>query len=535
MAVFGAWVLNCGLLTLAGTAAEGLWWLQRELLTPNESFFDSRKVEGSPLVKVPGYRRCRAEYRAALEGKPCLLPPRPAGRASDSRDVQVEKTFTSRARVELNVSDVFDQAVTELLLCLKGSQEANLGTTKRAMPPRPRTASANPRVRLFRQILDQIAGMTTETDFGIMYHMCRGYLSSRDLQSAQTPELLFRILKSKGLLSEKNMSLLEALLKKCKRDDLLTILYKKKEELSELTIRLPPTKLPGGLGFESGTLLDRLHVSKKGTIRAANRDHLCQYRSYLHWEGTIAQNVLSARTRIGLRFDFRFRPVTAHSYLCLSNRNRTVAFEDSEDHYIRSPSVCERFNGASYSVLGDTPFPEVGKHYFEVSVRDSMSYSVGVALRMTPRDEHLATNELSWCLRHTHVDGSYVTLHQGREHKRLWKGVFPVRRLGVLVDSDRGLLIFQDAERKAPLDTMYIRFEQGYMQDSTPAVELFHGTITVHTGYSVPKHLWNFTDTDTSEAPAWWRWYRNPSSMLSEPPYSPADIGMVTPSPEGSR
>ncbi|XP_035671261.1 fibronectin type III and SPRY domain-containing protein 2-like [Branchiostoma floridae] len=356
------------------------------------------------------------------------------------------------------------------------------------MPPRPRTASANPRVRLFRQILDQIAGMTTDTDFGIMYHMCRGYLSSRDLQSAQTPELLFRILKSKGLLSEKNMSLLEALLKKCKRDDLLTILYKKKEELSELTIRLPPTKLPG--------------------------------------------------------FDFRFRPVTAHSYLSLSNRNRTVAFEDGEDHYIRSPSVCERFNGASYSVLGDTPFPAVGKHYLEVSVRESMSYSVGVALRMTPRDEHLGSNELSWCLRHTHVDGSYVTLHQGREHKRLWKGVFPVRRLGVLMDSDRGLLIFQDAERKAPLDTMYVRFEQGYMQywcacypeRLYPAVELFHGNITVHTGYSVPKHLWNFNeDTSQGESSTWWRWYRNPSSMLSEPPYSPADIGMVTRSSEGSR
>eukprot|EP00058_Branchiostoma_floridae_P010676 XP_002596164.1 hypothetical protein BRAFLDRAFT_66106 [Branchiostoma floridae] len=243
-------------------------------------------------------------------------------------------------------------------------------------------------------------------------------------------------------------------------------------------------------------------------------------------------------------FDFRFRPVTAHSYLSLSNRNRTVAFEDGEDHYIRSPSVCERFNGASYSVLGDTPFPAVGKHYFEVSVRDSMSYSVGVALRMTPRDEHLGSNELSWCLRHTHVDGSYVTLHQGREHKRLWKGVFPVRRLGVLMDSDRGLLIFQDAERKAPLDTMYVRFEQGYMQywcacypeRLYPAVELFHGNITVHTGYSVPKHLWNFNeDTSQGESSTWWRWYRNPSSMLSEPPYSPADIGMVTRSSEGSR
>ncbi|XP_061434069.1 E3 ubiquitin-protein ligase TRIM39-like isoform X1 [Lethenteron reissneri] len=147
---------------------------------------------------------------------------------------------------------------------------------------------------------------------------------------------------------------------------------------------------------------------------------------------------------------------SAHDRLQISSDLRTVTWSR---HPQSRPDHPHRFDGWRQALCSES-FSS-GQHYWEVDVGSSWSCDVGVAYGMIPRRGGgdkcgLGGSDVSWCLRK--YGESFSVWHGGVETSLSVRE--PLRRVGVHLDWDAGLLSFYSADSMAPLHSFYKTFTQ---------------------------------------------------------------------------
>lgn len=139
-------------------------------------------------------------------------------------------------------------------------------------------------------------------------------------------------------------------------------------------------------------------------------------------------------------------PKTAHPNLEIS--------EDRKQVYWRQQPVSEDSStqpyDSQYSVLAQQGFT-AGQHYWEVVVQEKPYWLIGVTNgpvhkksgpESSQSSSSLGVNNTSWCI--YHADGQYLACHDTQE-KQL-SVAKPVRKVGILVNLQKGELLFYDAD-----------------------------------------------------------------------------------------
>ncbi|XP_078470773.1 zinc-binding protein A33-like [Lampetra planeri] len=142
---------------------------------------------------------------------------------------------------------------------------------------------------------------------------------------------------------------------------------------------------------------------------------------------------------------------SAHDHLQISSDLRTVTLSGVPQ---RRPHHPHRFD-VYYQALCSENFSS-GQHYWEVDVRSAKWCRVGVAYETIPRIGigdacGLGGSDVSWCLRK--LDDSFSVQHGGVETSLSVPE--PLRRVGIHLDCDAGLLSFYSADSMAPLHSFH--------------------------------------------------------------------------------
>ncbi|KAJ6658056.1 hypothetical protein lerEdw1_001532 [Lerista edwardsae] len=143
------------------------------------------------------------------------------------------------------------------------------------------------------------------------------------------------------------------------------------------------------------------------------------------------------------------------------------------------PSNPERFRDWAV-VLGDTTMSS-GCHYWEVTVKRSQQFRIGVADVDISREGCIGVDDLSWVFAYT---------------SRRWNAMFanettPIRnvgnpeRVGLLLDCDSKKLSLVDVSKLAFIHSMPAEFHGPVV----PAFALWDGELLTHSGLDVPEKL----------------------------------------------
>ncbi|KAJ1160456.1 hypothetical protein NDU88_000958 [Pleurodeles waltl] len=179
--------------------------------------------------------------------------------------------------------------------------------------------------------------------------------------------------------------------------------------------------------------------------------------------------------------DIRFRldEKTAHSSLDLIKKDTGVVYRMIGIDPTKVPQNPERFRDWAV-ILGDTALSG-GKHYWEVTVKRSNEFRVGVADADMPRDECIGVSSRSWVFAHAHQ----------KWHAMLGNKTIPItkighpERVGLLLDFDGGKLSLVDAEKQQLVHTVGASFRGPVV----PAFALWDGELLTHSGLDVPANL----------------------------------------------
>ncbi|XP_066284329.1 SPRY domain-containing protein 4-like [Branchiostoma lanceolatum] len=137
-----------------------------------------------------------------------------------------------------------------------------------------------------------------------------------------------------------------------------------------------------------------------------------------------------------------------------------------------------RFVGKSHTALGDV-LVSGGTMYWEVNVRKSNHYRVGVALKTVKRDKWIGDTKKSWCIRNN--DGEVSA-----RHNYVDSGLRLVRNppvIGVLLDYDNAKVQFFDADSRKHLQT----YEVDVTEPLRPAFQVNEGCVVVDSAASPAK------------------------------------------------
>ncbi|XP_025047160.1 SPRY domain-containing protein 4, partial [Alligator sinensis] len=178
---------------------------------------------------------------------------------------------------------------------------------------------------------------------------------------------------------------------------------------------------------------------------------------------------------------FKLDERTAHSTLDLFKRDtgavyRGVGIDPTKAPRPRNP---ERFRDWAV-VLGDTAV-DAGRHYWEVTVKRSQQFRLGVADVDVSRDGCIGTDERSWVFAFAQrrwqafVGGEAMPL----------PSVGQPERVGLLLDYDAGHLSLVDAGWRRRLHTLSADFRSPVV----PAFALWDGELLTHSGLNVPEDL----------------------------------------------
>uniref|UniRef100_A0A4W3INL5 SPRY domain containing 4 n=1 Tax=Callorhinchus milii TaxID=7868 RepID=A0A4W3INL5_CALMI len=168
---------------------------------------------------------------------------------------------------------------------------------------------------------------------------------------------------------------------------------------------------------------------------------------------------------------------TAHSCLDLFKGNTGVIHRLLGVELSRLPSNAERFRDWAV-VLADSPLSS-GRHYWEVTVKRSQEFRIGVAEVNMSREECIGANETSWVY-------AYM---QRKWYSMASNEVVPVslfgkpQRVGLLLDCQGRKLSLVDVEKGSVVDTMLIEMRSPV----TPAFALWDGQLVTHPGLETPE------------------------------------------------
>lgn len=131
-------------------------------------------------------------------------------------------------------------------------------------------------------------------------------------------------------------------------------------------------------------------------------------------------------------------------------------------------------------VFGDARI-DSGRHYWEVTVKKSQEFRVGVAEAQMCRDECVGTNSSSWVF--GFAQRKWFAMTNGK--------VVPVTlvgkpdRVGILLDYEAGLLALVDTEKPRIIHALKARFSSPLC----PAFGLWDGELLTHSGLEEPEGL----------------------------------------------
>ncbi|XP_028843133.1 SPRY domain-containing protein 4 [Denticeps clupeoides] len=185
------------------------------------------------------------------------------------------------------------------------------------------------------------------------------------------------------------------------------------------------------------------------------------------------------RPTAGNKLQFKLDERTAHSSLDLFKRDTGVIYRMLGIDPSQVQDNPERFHDWAV-VLGDGCVSS-GRHYWEVTVRKSQEFRVGVAEAAMSRDECVGTNSASWVY-------AYV---QRKWFAMTAKKMAPVSlvgkpdRVGLLLDYEAGRVHLVDAQKAQVIHSMRAQFHGSVC----PAFALWDGELLTHSGLEVPEGL----------------------------------------------
>ncbi|XP_044067198.1 SPRY domain-containing protein 4 [Siniperca chuatsi] len=184
-------------------------------------------------------------------------------------------------------------------------------------------------------------------------------------------------------------------------------------------------------------------------------------------------------TSTGNNLQFRLDERTAHSSLDLFKKDTGVIYRMlglDPSHVQDNP---ERFRDWAV-VFGDEKISS-GRHYWEVTVKKSQEFRLGVAEALMSREDCVGTNSSSWVF--GYAQRKWFTMTSNK--------IVPVTlvgkpdRVGILLDYEAGLLGLVDIEKPTVIHTIRVQFKAPLC----PAFGLWDGELLTHSGLEEPEGL----------------------------------------------
>lgn len=176
---------------------------------------------------------------------------------------------------------------------------------------------------------------------------------------------------------------------------------------------------------------------------------------------------------------FKLDERTAHSSLDLFKKNTGVIYRVLGLDPSQVQDNPERFRDWAV-VFGDEKITS-GRHYWEVTVKKSQEFRLGVAEALMSRDDCVGTNSSSWVFSYAQRRWSAMTKNK----------IVPVTlvgkpdRVGILLDYEAGLLGLVDTGNPKILHTIRAQFKGPLC----PAFGLWDGELITHSGLEEPEGL----------------------------------------------
>ncbi|XP_056418366.1 SPRY domain-containing protein 4 [Hyla sarda] len=184
---------------------------------------------------------------------------------------------------------------------------------------------------------------------------------------------------------------------------------------------------------------------------------------------------VSSRREISFKLDEK----TAHSSLDLFKKDTGVIYHILGIDPTKVPQNPERFREWAV-VLGDTPVGS-GRHYWEVTVKKSNEFRIGVADADMSRDECIGVSNRSWVFAYSHKKWNAMVVNK----------IIPITnighpsKVGLLLDYEGRKLSLLDPEKGSLIHTLNADFRGPVV----PAFALWDGELLTHSGLDVPDNL----------------------------------------------
>ncbi|NP_001002477.1 SPRY domain-containing protein 4 [Danio rerio] len=181
----------------------------------------------------------------------------------------------------------------------------------------------------------------------------------------------------------------------------------------------------------------------------------------------------------GNNVQFKLDERTAHSSLDLFKKETGVIYRmlGVDPSLVQDTPL--RFRDWAV-VLADTPI-ESGRHYWEITVKKSHEFRVGVADESTSRDECVGTNSTSWVF--AFVQRKWFAMIMGKQVPVPLVG--KPDRVGLLLDYEAGRLSLVDTQKNEVVHTIKTQFRSAVC----PAFALWDGELLTHSGLEIPAGL----------------------------------------------
>nr|XP_056704868.1 SPRY domain-containing protein 4 [Euleptes europaea] len=181
------------------------------------------------------------------------------------------------------------------------------------------------------------------------------------------------------------------------------------------------------------------------------------------------------RGEISFKLDER----TAHSSLDLFKKDTSVIYRIVGIDPTKVPQNIERFTDWAV-VLGDTAVSS-GRHYWEVTVKRSHQFRIGVADLDISREGCIGVDNHSWVFAYAHRMWSAMLANKTTPISNIGHP----ERVGVLLDYDSKKLSLVDVSKLELIHSIPAEFQGPVV----PAFALWDGELLTHSGLDVPKKL----------------------------------------------
>ncbi|KAA0714129.1 SPRY domain-containing protein 4 [Triplophysa tibetana] len=197
----------------------------------------------------------------------------------------------------------------------------------------------------------------------------------------------------------------------------------------------------------------------------------------------------------------RGKPLTSRRWYITTSVRNNLKFKLDERTAHSSLDLFKKDTGVIYRSLGldptlvqDTPLRfrdwavvladahiDSGRHYWEVTVKKSHEFRLGVTDVLTSRDECVGTNSTSWV--YAYVQRKWFAMTSGKQVPVPLVG--KPDRVGLLLDFEAGRLSLVDTQKVQVVHTIKTQFRSPVC----PAVGLWDGELLTHSGMEIPEGL----------------------------------------------